>query len=181
MDVKGDHLIDKDNAGAAILEAFKDAKGLEAVPIGSYRGFDMSLTVEDFGSKFVLTLKGQMSHRVELGKDARGNLTRIDNALAAIPDRLRLVQDKLENVQRQLSMSKAELGKPFPQEQELQEKSARLAQLNAELNIDDKPHTERLPDDVVAKSARPSVLEKLKAPCVYGRQEKKKSHELEVL
>jgi len=181
MEVKGDHLIDKDNAGAAILEAFKDAKGLEAVPIGSYRGFDMSLTVEDFGSKFVLTLKGQMSHRVELGKDARGNLTRIDNALAAIPDRLRLVQDKLENVQRQLSMSKAELGKPFPQEQELQEKSARLAQLNAELNIDDKPHTERLPDDVVAKSARPSVLEKLKAPCVYGRQEKKKSHELEVL
>ena len=181
MDVKGDHLIDKDNAGAALLEAFKDAKGLEAVPIGSYRGFDMSLTVEDFGSKFVLTLKGQMSHRVELGKDARGNLTRIDNALAAIPDRLRLVQDKLENVQRQLSMSKAELGKPFPQEQELQEKSARLAQLNAELNIDDKPHTERLPDDVVAKSARPSVLEKLKAPCVYGRQEKKKSHELEVL
>ena len=181
MDLKGDHLIDKDNAGAALLEAFKDAKGLEAVPIGSYRGFDMSLTVEDFGSKFVLTLKGQMSHRVELGKDARGNLTRIDNALAAIPDRLRLVQDKLENVQRQLSMSKAELGKPFPQEQELQEKSARLAQLNAELNIDDKPHTERLPDDVVAKSARPSVLEKLKAPCVYGRQEKKKSHELEVL
>ena len=181
MEVKGDHLIDKDNAGAALLEAFKDAKGLEAVHIGSYRGFDMSLTIEDFGSKFVLTLKGEMSHRVELGKDARGNLTRIDNALAAIPERVQMVQEKLENVQRQLSMSKAELGKPFPQEQELQEKSARLAQLNAELNIDDRIPIERASDTVVAKSARPSVLEKLKVPRVSGRQEKKKSHELEVL
>lgn len=122
-----------------------------------------------------------MSHRVELGKDARGNLTRIDNALAAIPDRLQMVKDKLENVQRQLSMSKAELGKPFPQEKELQEKSARLAQLNAELNIDDKPHIERLPDDAVAKSVRPSVLEKLKAPCVHGSGDKRKSHEKEAI
>ena len=181
MEVKGDHLIDKDNAGAALLEAFKDANKLEVVHIGSYRGFDMSLTIEDFGSRFVLTLKGEMSHRVELGKDARGNLTRIDNALAAIPERVQMVQEKLENVQRQLSMSKAELGKPFPQEQELQEKSARLAQLNAELNIDDRIPIERASDTVVAKSARPSVLEKLKVPCVSGRQEKKKSHELEVL
>ena len=181
MEVKGDHLIDKDNAGAALLEAFKDANKLEVVHIGSYRGFDMSLTIEDFGSKFVLTLKGEMSHRVELGKDARGNLTRIDNALAAIPERVQMVQEKLENVQRQLSMSKAELGKPFPQEKELQEKSARLAQLNAELNIDDRIPMERASDTVVAKSTRPSVLEKLKVPCVSGRQEKKKSHELEVL
>ena len=72
MEVKGDLLTDKDNAGAAILEAFKDAKGLEPVPIGSYRGFAMSLTVEDFGRDFILTLKGKMNHRVTLGKDARG-------------------------------------------------------------------------------------------------------------
>ena len=72
MEVKGDLLTDKDNAGAAILEAFKDAKGLESVPIGTYRGFSMSLTVENFGKDFILTLKGRMSHRVELGKDARG-------------------------------------------------------------------------------------------------------------
>ena len=64
MEVKGDLLTDKDNAGAAILEAFKDAKGMEPVPIGSYRGFAMSLTVEDFGRDFVLTLKGKMNHRV---------------------------------------------------------------------------------------------------------------------
>lgn len=177
MEVKGDLLTDKDNAGAAILEAFKDAKGLEPVPIGSYRGFSMSLTVENFGKDFILTLKGRMSHRVELGKDARGNLVRIDNALAQMPERYKTVQGRLENVQAQLATAKAELGKPFPQEAELREKSARLAELNAELNIDDRTPMEQAAENVVAK--RPSVLGKLKAPSVHGAGEKKKSHEQE--
>ena len=177
MEVKGDFLTDKDNAGAAILEAFKDAKGLESVPIGTYRGFSMSLTVENFGKDFILTLKGKMSHRVELGKDARGNLVRIDNALAQMPERYKTVQGRLENVQAQLATAKAELGKPFPQEAELKEKSARLAELNAELNIDDRTPMEQAAENVVAK--RPSVLGKLKAPCVHGAGEKKKSHEQE--
>ena len=177
MEVKGDFLTDKDNAGAAILEAFKDAKGLEPVPIGSYRGFAMSLTVENFGKDFVLTLKGRMSHRVELGKDARGNLVRIDNALAQMPERYKTVQGRLENVQAQLATAKAELGKPFPQETELKEKSARLAELNAELNIDDRTPMEQAAENVVAK--RPSVLGKLKAPCVHGAGDRKKSHEQE--
>ena len=177
MEVKGDLLTDKDNAGAALLEAFKDAKGLESVPIGSYRGFSMSLTVENFGKDFILTLKGKMSHRVELGKDARGNLVRIDNALAQMPERYKTVQGRLENVQAQLATAKAELGKPFPQEAELKEKSARLAELNAELNIDDRTPLEQAAENVVAK--RPSVLGKLKAPCVHGAGEKKKSHEQE--
>lgn len=177
MEVKGDLLTDKDNAGAAILEAFKDAKGLEPVPIGSYRGFSMSLTVENFGKDFILTLKGRMSHRVELGKDARGNLVRIDNALAQMPERYKTVQGRLENVQAQLATAKAELGKPFPQEAELKEKSARLAELNAELNIDDRTPMEQAAENVVAK--RPSVLGKLKAPSVHGAGEKKKSHEQE--
>ena len=177
MEVKGDFLTDKDNAGAAILEAFKDAKGLEPVPIGSYRGFAMSLTVENFGKDFILTLKGRMSHRVELGKDARGNLVRIDNALAQMPERYKTVQGRLENVQAQLATAKAELGKPFPQETELKEKSARLAELNAELNIDDRTPMEQAAENVVAK--RPSVLGKLKAPCVHGAGDRKKSHEQE--
>ena len=177
MEVKGDLLTDKDNAGAAILEAFKDAKGLEPVPIGSYRGFAMSLTVENFGKNFYLTLKGRMSHRVELGKDARGNLVRIDNALAQMPERYKTVQGRLENVQAQLATAKAELGKPFPQEAELKEKSARLAELNAELNIDDRTPMEQTAENVVAK--RPSVLGKLKAPCVHGAGDRKKSHEQE--
>ena len=179
MEVKGDFLTDKDNAGAAILEAFKDAKGLEPVPIGSYRGFSMSLTVENFGKDFILTLKGRMSHRVELGKDARGNLVRIDNALAQMPERYKTVQGRLENVQAQLATAKAELGKPFPQEAELQEKAARLAELNAELNIDDRTPMERAAETGAAKAARTSVLEKLKAPSVHGAGEKKKSHEQE--
>ena len=177
MEVKGDFLTDKDNAGAAILEAFKDAKGLEPVPIGSYRGFSMSLTVENFGKDFILTLKGRMSHRVELGKDARGNLVRIDNALAQMPERYKTVQGRLENVQAQLATAKAELGKPFPQEAELKEKSARLAELNAELNIDDRTPMEQAAENVVAK--RPSVLGKLKVPSVHGAGDRKKSHEQE--
>ena len=168
MEVKGDLLTDKDNAGAAILEAFKDAKGMEPVPIGSYRGFAMSLTVEDFGRDFVLTLKGRMNHRVTLGKDARGNLVRIDNALNAMPDRLQNVRNTLDALTAQMETAKAELGKPFPQEDELRTKSARLAELNAELNIDDRTPMEQMAEDAPAvqsaKAERPSVLAKLKAP-----------------
>ena len=167
MEVKGDTLTDKDNAGAALLEAFKDAKGLEPVPIGNYRGFVMSLTVEDFGREFVLTLKGQMTHKVLLGKDARGNLIRMENALNAMPERLRGVQERLDNIYAQLEAAKAELGKPFPQGDELQRKAARLAELNAVLNIDDKRSPERLPESVpeaeIAKAPKPSVLQRLNA------------------
>ena len=180
MEVKGDLLTDKDNAGAAILEAFKDAKGMEPVPIGSYRGFSMSLTVEDFGRDFVLTLKGKMNHRVTLGKDARGNLTRIDNALNAMPDRLQNVRNTLDALTAQMETAKAELGKPFPQEDELRIKSARLAELNAELNIDDRTPMEQMAEDAPAvqsaKAERPSVLAKLKAPLSQPCAEDKIRH-----
>ena len=180
MEVKGDLLTDKDNAGAAILEAFKDAKGLEPVPIGSYRGFSMSLTVEDFGRDFILTLKGKMNHRVTLGKDARGNLTRIDNTLNAMPDRLQNVRNTLDALTAQMETAKAELGKPFPQEDELRTKSARLAELNAELNIDDRTPMEQMAEDAPAvqsaKAERPSVLAKLKAPLSQPCAEDKIRH-----
>ena len=180
MEVKGDLLTDKDNAGAAILEAFKDAKGMEPVPIGSYRGFAISLTVEDFGRDFVLTLKGKMNHRVTLGKDARGNLTRIDNALNAMPDRLQNVRNTLDALTAQMETAKAELGKPFPQEDELRTKSARLAELNAELNIDDRTPMEQMAEDAPAvqsaKAERPSVLAKLKAPLSQPCAEDKIRH-----
>ena len=180
MEVKGDLLTDKDNAGAAILEAFKDAKGMEPVPIGSYRGFAMSLTVEDFGRDFILTLKGKMNHRVTLGKDARGNLTRIDNILNAMPDRLQNVRNTLDALTAQMETAKAELGKPFPQEDELRTKSARLAELNAELNIDDRTPMEQMAEDAPAvqsaKAERPSVLAKLKAPLSQPCAEDKIRH-----
>ena len=182
MEVRGDLLTDKENAGAALLDAFKEVKGLEPLPIGTYRGFQMSLTVEDFGRNFILTLKGQMSHRVELGKDPRGNLTRIENVLNAMPDRMAVQQSRLDNLYAQIETAKAELGKPFPQEEELRQKSARLAQLNIELNIDDRTPMEQLAEEAptVAKSSRPSMIEKLRAPLPAQAAVKPKSRELEV-
>ena len=182
IEVKGDLLTDKDNAGAALLEAFKEVKGSEPVQVGSYRGFQTALTAEGFYMDCILTLKGQMSHRVELGKDARGNLTRIDNVLNAIPARLTSQKKYLENLYAQMEAAKAELGKPFPQEEELRVKSARLAELNAELNIDDKLPMERLAGDTdaVAKSTRPSILQKLRAPLPEQTNLKPKHKEMEV-
>ena len=182
MEVKGDLLTDKDNAGAALLEAFKEVKGSEPVPVGSYRGFQTALTLENFGQDYILTLKGQMSHRVELGKDARGNLTRIDNVLNAIPARLNSQKVYLENLYAQMEAAKAELGKPFLQEEELRVKSARLAELNTELNIDDKLPMERLAGDTeaVAKSTRPSILQKLRAPLPEQTNLKPKHKGMEV-
>ena len=182
MEVKGDNLTDKDNAGAALLEACKEVKDLEPVPVGSYRGFQMALTLENFGRDYFLTLKGQMSHRVELGRDARGNLVRIDNALNAMPERVTSQKAYLDNLYAQVKEAKAALGKPFPQEEELRVKSARLAELNAELNIDDKTPMERLAgdSDAVAKSTRPSILQKLRAPLPEQSSPKPKHKEMEV-
>ena len=173
MTVKNDNLTDKDNAGAALLEAFKDVRGMEPVSIGTYRGFQMSLTLEDFGKDYVLTLKGQMTHRVTLGKDARGNLTRIDNVLNAMPDRLQNVRNTLDATTAQMEAAKAELGKSFPQEEELRVKSARLAQLNAELNIDERTPMEQLADEtaISAKAERPSVLARLKNTPAHQAQD----------
>jgi N12 class adenine-specific DNA methylase len=177
MVVRGDSLTDKDNAGAAILEACKEVKGLEPMEIGSYRGFTVSLSVEGFGQDFILTLKGQMTHRVTLGKDARGNLIRIDNALSDMPKRLQNVHAQLDNLHSQMDAAKAEIGKPFPQEAELAQKSARLAELNALLDIDSRTPAQRQASEVLEKSERPSVLKNLKEPCVCGTGRKPK-HEL---
>ena len=179
MLIRGDTLTDKDNAGAAILEACKEIKGTEAVEIGTYRGFTMSLSFEGFHHQ--LTLKGAMSHKVELGPDARGNLTRIDNALAALPERLKAVQAQLDNLYQQRAAAKAELGKPFPQEAELQRKSARLAELNALLDMDaGRPAPQQEAARRLAKAERPSVLEKLKVSSVRGTPDRPHKKEMEV-
>ena len=161
MVVKGETFTEKDKAGAALIEAYKGVVSTEPQEIGSYRGFTMFLSVEDFGRDYILTLRGQMSHRVKLGKDALGNFVRIDNVLSEMPQRLAAVQSQSENIQRQMKEAKAELGKPFPQEAELQAKSARLAELDVLLNIDSS-HSQG--EQAIAKSARPSVLESLKRP-----------------
>jgi hypothetical protein len=114
-----------------------------------------------------------------LGKDAHGNLIRIDNALNHIESRQQTAQEHLNNLYAQMETAKAELGKPFPQEEEYQAKSARLAELNAELNIDDKTPMEALADSgtVVAKQPRQSILAKLKTPLPPSKIEKTKERE----
>ena len=100
MEVRGDTLTDKENAGAALLDACKEVKGSDPVPVGSYRGFAMSVEFNFFSKEYTLLLKGQMTHRAALGTDPRGNLTRIDNALAQMPQRLKAVKDQLVSLMR---------------------------------------------------------------------------------
>ena len=136
----------------------------------------MELTYDSFRKDFEIILKGGMSHRSTLGTDARGNITRLDNCLAAMPDRLQKVQDTLDNLYKQQAAAKEEVGKPFPQEAELREKSARLAELDAALNMDERDIPVAAADvdevsDVAAvaetkaaygKEEKPSVLAQLK-------------------
>jgi N12 class adenine-specific DNA methylase len=175
MIIKGDTLTDKDNAGAALLEVCKEIKGKEPVEIGSYRGFTMHLSYDGFYNEFQLTLKGAMSHTAKLGMDARGNITRIDNALTAMPDRLKAVTDQLDNLYKQQEAAKFEVGKPFPQEQELKHKVSRLAILDAELNMgNSKPQQQACRQ--VSEKERPSVLGNLKNPPRVGVETKEKQN-----
>ncbi|MFQ7488860.1 MAG: SNF2-related protein, partial [Gemmiger formicilis] len=176
MEIRGDVLTDKENAGAALLDACKEVKTSDPVQIGSYRGFTMSVEFQAWKQEYTLLLKGQMTHRATLGTDPRGNLTRIDNALAQMPQRLEAVKNQLENLYQQQAAAKEEVGKPFPFEDDLRIKSARLVELDTLLNIDGKGHAQ--PETVAAKSARPSVLDSLKRPVPPRSPEKKpKQHE----
>ena len=139
----------------------------------------MNLTFDSFNHEYRLSLKGAMSYPVTLGTDAYGNITRIDNALAELPVRLESVRAQLDNLYQQIDDAKKELGKPFPQEQELQQKSACLAELDAELNID-AGQPEIPAEEETAKRERSSVLENLKASCQCGQKQQSRKIEIEV-
>ena len=176
MEIRGDTLTDKENAGAALLDACKEVKGSEPVQIGSYRGFTMSVEFSAWKQEYTLLLKGQMTHRASLGTDPRGNLTRIDNALSQMPQRLEAAKAQLDNLYQQQAAAKEEVGKPFPYEDDLRVKSARLVELDTLLNLDGRGRSQ--PEPVIAKSARPSVLDSLKRPVPPRSSEKKpKQHE----
>lgn len=176
MEIRGDLLTDKENAGAALLDACKEVKTSDPVQIGSYRGYAMSVEFSAWKQEYTLLLKGQMTHRATLGTDPRGNLTRIDNALAQMPQRLEAVKNQLENLYQQQAAAKEEVGKPFPFEDDLRVKSARLVELDTLLNIDGKGQAHA--EAVVAKSTRTSVLDSLKRPVPPRSPEKKpKQHE----
>ena len=136
MELIGRTITDKEEAGKIILALCQTAGSGEPKPIGHYRGFDMELQFSSFHQAFSITLRGAMRHQVTLGNDVRGNITRLDNGIANIEKRLLSAQDHLTNLRSQQEATKAQLGKPFPQEAEYQTKSKRLAELDTLLNME---------------------------------------------
>ena len=136
----GDKLYtDKKEAGTALVEMCKEIKSVNApAMIGEYAGFKMSVSFDSFNHKFVMNVKGQLSHNLEIGSDPLGNIARINHALESMPKELAEAKTKLDNVEHQLETAKVEVQKPFAQEEELAEKLDRLSALNALLNMDEK-------------------------------------------
>ncbi len=135
MEVLGHTFSDKEEAGKAILEAVKTVVDMKSMRIGHYRGFEMSLELGAFGREYILTLRGRMAHFTTLGSDPRGNIQRIDNTLGSMESRLKTVQDQIATLQKEQEAAKEEIAKPFAQEDELREKSARLIELDSLLDI----------------------------------------------
>lgn len=130
---------DKKEAGTALIALCKQLNTMgQTVPIGEYAGFAMKVTFDSFNRKFVMSLKGEISHNLEIGSDALGNITRINNVIENMEKELAEARTKLENVSHQLETAKIEVQKPFSAEQELKEKMERLAALDALLNMDEK-------------------------------------------
>jgi hypothetical protein len=140
---------DRKEAGTALVEMCKEMKTVNVpATVGEYAGFKMAVSFDSFNHKFVMNLKGQLSHNLEIGSDPLGNIARINHALESMPKQLSEAQTKLENVERQLEIAKVEVTKPFAQEAELGEKLERLSALNALLNMDEKGDDALGMDDV---------------------------------
>ena len=129
---------DKKEAGAALLTMCQTMLSPEATQVGSYRGLTLELSFDTFAREYRLTMIGQLRHTVTLGTDVFGNLQRMDNALEGLPIKEQACREQLSNLQTQLETAKAEVQKPFPREEELTTKTARLEELNTLLNLDHK-------------------------------------------
>ena len=179
MTVKGMHFEDKPAAGERLLLACKEMPTAETVTLGHYRGFGLDLRFDTFRNEYQAVLRGATSHFVPLGTDARGNLTRLDNALDNFPDRIARAENQLQTLYQQRDAAQVEVEKPFPKEAELAEKSARLAELDALLNMEGRPEPEREEPEVEQDEHRPSVLAGLKAAAaeksVPNKQHKKEA------
>ena len=193
MTIGGKTYTDRSEAGAALLEACKSIKSTEPVKIGSYRGFDMLISFSSLSKEFTVDMKGSMTHTAFLGDDGAGNITRINNAFDRIPQRLQSVEAQLQTYYEQTENAKAELEKPFALEQELADKSARLAELDAKLNMDGRGDAAVMPDagEIAAKTepaakGKPSILESLRQGAEKSRQmfdgkpEKTKSKDISI-
>lgn len=156
--VCGKEYSDKKEAGTALIAICKESKDIDAsVDVGEYLGFSLKVKFDAFYRKFVLNVKGDMSHPIEIGVDPFGNLTRINNALEAMPAELEEAQTKLSNVEHQLETAKIEVNKPFLQEAELSEKLERLAELDALLNMGEK-------EDSIIENTTEDIIEPVITP-----------------
>ena len=138
MIMPGGTVREKKAAGDAILGLCKSMTSPDPIPIGQYRGFDMELSFDTFSREYKITLIHQLRHTVTLGTDIFGNIQRLDNTLSSFEERMAACAEQLENTRVQLENAKAEVQKPFPQEEELAAKTVRLNELNALLNLDKK-------------------------------------------
>ena len=176
MEISGKVFTEKKEAGAALLAVCKDIKFVDAaMDIGSYQGFNMRIQFDSWSKEFILSVKHESVAKVRLGADALGNITRINNLLESYPEKLAEAEQRLEMVQEQLANAKEEVGKPFPKEEELNQKLERLSELNALLNMDEREDTETEQSESKEKEERPargSIHEKLQ---IYKEKSQRES------
>ena len=162
MTIKGMVYDDKKAAGERLLLARQEMPNADMMLLGTYRGFELNIRFDRFKNEHQAVLRAELSYPVSLGDDARGNITRLDNAIDNFADRIADAENTLQNLEQQKQAAEIEVAKPFSQEEELQEKSARLAELNALLNIDrDRSSSQDAPEETkeeASPAARPSVL-----------------------
>ena len=154
MVIRGVTYDEKKTAGERLVLACSELPNAEEKVIGSYRGFELSLRFDTFRSEYQALLKGQRKYTIPLGTDPLGNIIRLDNSLNNFPERITAAENELATLHQQQAAAQIEVEKPFPQEEELAEKSARLAELNAQLDVDEKSHEPEQED----APRRPSVL-----------------------
>ena len=165
MTIKGMVYDDKKAAGERLLLARQEMPNADMMLLGTYRGFELNIRFDSFKNEHQAVLRAELSYPVSLGDDARGNITRLDNAIDNFTDRIADAENALQNLEQQKQAAEVEVAKPFAQEEELAEKSARLAELNALLNIDrDRSSSQDAPEEAEeteAPATRPSVLSAL--------------------
>ena len=159
MTIKGVTYDEKKTTGERLVLACSELPNAEEKVIGSYRGFELSLRFDTYRSEYQALLKGQRKYTVPLGTDPLGNIIRLDNSLNNFPERINSAENELATLHQQQEAAQIEVEKPFPQEEELAEKSARLAELNAQLDVDEKSHDPEQEEQADEDAPRrPSVL-----------------------
>ena len=158
MTIKGVTYDEKKTAGERLVLACSELPNAEEKVIGNYRGFELSLRFDAFRTEYQALLKGQRKYTVPLGTDPLGNIIRLDNSLNSFPERITAAENELTTLHQQQAAAQIEVEKPFPQEEELAEKSARLAELNAQLDVDEKSHEPEQEEEQEDTPRRPSVL-----------------------